>query len=202
MSPISKPQLLLYLLVFDEPAVGRTEGCRSVEVFYIVKIVRKGVGAGFEPMTCSRGVLRFRASRQCCTEAMSEVSFNSSPRLFGSLLFYYLVGVGNVYSLIYGITVVLGRLARNPRTRYTYNPDDAARGSARASRAHTHRCYPTRYRSVHAHPEASEIRSEATQVWRLSTPKRRQKRSAFSRAGHRQRRHWRTTSILHRRAMD
>jgi len=60
-------------------------------VLYIVKIVRKGVGAGFEPMTCSGGVLRFRASRQCCTEAMSEVSFNSSPRLFGSLLFHYLV---------------------------------------------------------------------------------------------------------------
>ena len=77
-----------------------------MEVLYIVKIVRKGVGAGFEPMTCSGGVLRFRASRQCCTEAMSEVSFNSSPRLFGSLLFYYLVGVDNVYSLIYGITVV------------------------------------------------------------------------------------------------
>ena len=83
-----------------------------------MKIVRKGVGAGFEPMTCSGGVLRFRASRQCCTEAMSEVSFNSSPRLFGSLLFYYLVGVDNVCSLIYGITVVLGRLeSRNSTTR-------------------------------------------------------------------------------------
>ena len=35
---------------------------------------------------------------------------NSSPRLFGSLLFYYLIGVENVCSLIYGITVVLGRL--------------------------------------------------------------------------------------------
>ena len=97
-------------LVFDEPAVGSSDRCRSGVVLYIVKIVRKGVGAGFEPMTCNRGVLRFRASRQCCTEAMSEVSFNSSPRLFGSLLFYYLVGVGNVCSLIYGITVVLGRL--------------------------------------------------------------------------------------------
>ena len=79
-------------------------------VLYIVKIVRKGEGAGFEPMTCSGGVLRFRASRQCCTEAMSEVSFNSSPRLFGSLLFITWFGVGNVCSLIYGITVVLGRL--------------------------------------------------------------------------------------------
>jgi hypothetical protein len=81
-------------------------------VLCIVKIVRKGVGAGFEPMTCSGGVLRFRARCQCCTEAMSEVSFNSSPRLlaFGSLLFITWFGVGNVCSLIYGITVVLGRL--------------------------------------------------------------------------------------------
>ena len=71
-------------LVFDEPAVGSSDRCRSGVVLYIVKIVRKGEGAGFEPMTCSGGVLRFRASRQCCTEAMSEVSFNSSPRLFGS----------------------------------------------------------------------------------------------------------------------
>ena len=101
--------------------LDRTEECRSVEVLYIVKIVRKGVGAGFEPMTCSGGVLRFRASRQCCTEALSEVSFNSSPRLFGSLLFYYLIGVGNVCSLIYGITVVLGRLEWGIHTNHPVN---------------------------------------------------------------------------------
>ena len=46
-----------------------------------IEVVWKGGGAGFEPMTCSVEVLRFRASHQCCTEAMSEVGCNSSPIL-------------------------------------------------------------------------------------------------------------------------
>ena len=87
-------------LVFDEPAAGWRDGCRSGENLYIVKIVRKGGGAGFEPMTCSGGVLCFRAIRQCCTEAMSEVSCNSSPRLFGSVMFITSFGVNNVSSLV------------------------------------------------------------------------------------------------------
>ena len=57
-------------------------------------------GAGFEPMTCSGGVLRFRARCQYCTEAKSEVICNPSPELFGSLLFTTMFGVDNVYSLI------------------------------------------------------------------------------------------------------
>lgn len=65
-----------------------------------VEIVRKGGGAGFEPMACSGGVLRFRARCQYCTEAKSEVNFNPSPELFGSLLFTTKFGVHNVYSLI------------------------------------------------------------------------------------------------------
>ena len=85
---------------FDEPAAVMTIRWSGVEVLYIVEIVRKGEGAGFEPMTCSKGVLCFRASRQCCTEAMSEVSCNSSPRLFGSLLSITSIGVDNVLSLI------------------------------------------------------------------------------------------------------
>ena len=89
-------------LVFDEPAVGSSDRCRSGVVLYIVKIVRKGEGAGFEPMTCSGGALCLRASHQSCTEAKSEVSRNSSPRLFGSVLFSTSFGVDNVlvYSLI------------------------------------------------------------------------------------------------------
>ena len=78
---------------FDEPAVVMTIRWSGVEVLYIVEIVRKGEGAGFEPMTCSKGVLCFRARRQCCTEAMSKVSCNSSPELFGSLLFTTSFGV-------------------------------------------------------------------------------------------------------------
>ena len=67
-----------------------------------VEVVRKGEGAGFEPMTHSGGVLCFRARRRCCTEAMSEVGCNSSPGLFGSLLFITSFSVNNVrvYSLI------------------------------------------------------------------------------------------------------
>ncbi len=41
--------------------------CRSGVCLCEVKIVRKGGGAGFEPMTCSGGVLRFRARCQSCT---------------------------------------------------------------------------------------------------------------------------------------
>eukprot|EP01043_Picozoa_sp_COSAG02_P006791 COSAG02_NODE_197_length_29578_cov_9.718647_11_plen_141_part_00 len=81
-----------------------------------VEIVRKGGGAGFEPMTCSGGVLRFRARCQYCTEAKSEVICNPSPELFGSLLFTTKFGVDNVGIPIfsdYGITLVLGRLEQS-----------------------------------------------------------------------------------------
>ena len=74
-------------LVFDEPAAGGRDRCRSGVCLCEVEIVGKGGGAGFEPMTCSGGVLRFRARCQYCTEAKSEVICNPSPELFGSLLF-------------------------------------------------------------------------------------------------------------------
>ena len=87
-------------LVFDEPAAGGRDRCRSGVCLCEVEIVGKGGGAGFEPMTCSGGVLRFRARCQYCTEAKSEVISNPSPELFGSLLFTTKFGVDNVYSLI------------------------------------------------------------------------------------------------------
>eukprot|EP01044_Picomonas_judraskeda_P013649 COSAG03_NODE_2083_length_3148_cov_2.934405_6_plen_83_part_01 len=71
--------------VFEDP-LTEPEGSGG-EDLYKVEVVRKGEGAGFEPMTRSGGVLCFRASRRCCTEAVSEVGCNSSPGLFGSLLF-------------------------------------------------------------------------------------------------------------------
>ena len=58
------------------------EECRC----FVCRSSLEGGGAGFEPMTCSVEVLRFRASHQCCTEAMSEVGCNSSPILLGKLL--------------------------------------------------------------------------------------------------------------------
>ena len=98
-------------LVFDEPAAGGRDRCRSGVCLCEVEIVGKGGGAGFEPMTCSGGVLRFRARCQYCTEAKSEVICNPSPELFGSLLFTTKFGVDNVYSLITAL-----RCTRTPRT--------------------------------------------------------------------------------------
>ena len=74
------------------------------------EVVWKGGGAGFEPMTCSVEVLRFRASHQCCTEAMSEVGCNSSPILLGKLLdITKLLCIECKFSDL-GTTVILGRL--------------------------------------------------------------------------------------------
>ena len=70
------------------PAVCQhgTIGVQELGIRLDLTVVWKGGGAGFEPMTCSVEVLRFRASHQCCTEAMSEVGCNSSPILLGKLL--------------------------------------------------------------------------------------------------------------------
>ena len=84
---------------------------RSVGVLCI-EVVWKGGGAGFEPMTCSVEVLRFRASHQCCTEAMSEVGCNSSPILLGKLLdIMKLLCIECKFSDL-GTIVILGRLER------------------------------------------------------------------------------------------
>eukprot|EP01048_Picozoa_sp_COSAG05_P016217 COSAG05_NODE_2061_length_3624_cov_5.109787_2_plen_220_part_00 len=74
------------------------------------EVVWKGGGAGFEPMTCSVEVLRFRASHQCCTEATSEVGCNSSPILLGKLLDITKLLCFECKFSDLGITVVLGRL--------------------------------------------------------------------------------------------
>ena len=75
-----------------------------------IEVVWKGGGAGFEPMTCSVEVLRFRASHQCCTEAMSEVGCNSSPILLGKLLdIIKLLCIECKFSDL-GTIVILGRL--------------------------------------------------------------------------------------------
>ena len=84
----------------SEAGAAMLHGLSGGEDLCEVEVVRKGEGAGFEPMTCSGGVLCFRARRRCCTEAMSEVGCNSSPGLFGSLLFITSFSVNNVYSLI------------------------------------------------------------------------------------------------------
>ena len=56
------------------------------------------------------GVLRFRASRQYCTEAMSEVGCNSSPILLGKLLdITKLLCIECKFSDL-GTIVILGRL--------------------------------------------------------------------------------------------
>ena len=82
---------------------------RSVGVL-CVEVVWKGGGAGFEPMACSVEVLRFRASHQCCTEAMSEVGCNSSPILLGKLLdIIKLLCIECKFSDL-GTIVILGRL--------------------------------------------------------------------------------------------
>jgi hypothetical protein len=69
---------------------------------------RKGGGADFEPMTCSGGVLCYRASHLCCTEATSELNCNPSPRLFGSVWsIYYQLWCGKcILFSDYGITLV------------------------------------------------------------------------------------------------
>ena len=87
---------------------------------FVYRSSLEGGGAGFEPMTCSGGVLRFRASRQYCTEAMSEVGCNSSPILLGKLLDFkielkvivVLDPIECKFSDLGTTTVILGRLAR------------------------------------------------------------------------------------------